>query len=301
MTVAPGGYVWWYVDALSEDGRHGLTLIAFIGSVFSPYYAWSGRRDPENHCSVNVALYGAAGRRWAMTERGRTALTRDAATLSIGPSCLHWNGDSLSLRFSEVGAPLPRRIRGSLRLHPHALPGRTFALDADHAHRWTPLAPRASVEVTLEKPNCAWRGTAYFDTNAGDAPLEDDFVAWDWSRVHRGQDTLLFYDVARRDGGETALALRLDRSGGLEPVAAPPQIDLPAGVWRVPRRPRADPDAPPWRAEFLEDTPFYTRSLLRGDVQGAPAEAVHESLSLNRLRSPLVRAMLPFRMPRSLR
>ncbi len=35
-----GGYAWWYVDALSDDGRHGLTLIAFIGSVFSPYYAW---------------------------------------------------------------------------------------------------------------------------------------------------------------------------------------------------------------------------------------------------------------------
>jgi hypothetical protein len=37
-----GGYIWWYVDALSDDGVHGLTMIAFIGSVFSPYYAWSG-------------------------------------------------------------------------------------------------------------------------------------------------------------------------------------------------------------------------------------------------------------------
>ena len=40
------GYVWWYVDALSDDGRHGLTLIAFIGSVFSPYYAWRGGAAP---------------------------------------------------------------------------------------------------------------------------------------------------------------------------------------------------------------------------------------------------------------
>jgi carotenoid 1,2-hydratase len=35
--VAPGGYAWWYLDALSDDGRHGLVVIAFIGSVFSPY------------------------------------------------------------------------------------------------------------------------------------------------------------------------------------------------------------------------------------------------------------------------
>ena len=61
--VPPGGYVWWYVDALSDDGRHGLTLIAFIGSVFSPYYAWRAARrgDPLDHCALNVALYGAAG------------------------------------------------------------------------------------------------------------------------------------------------------------------------------------------------------------------------------------------------
>ena len=63
-----GGYAWWYVDALSDDGQHGLTLIAFIGSVFSPYYAWARRRgpaDPQNHCALNVALYGPGGNRWA--------------------------------------------------------------------------------------------------------------------------------------------------------------------------------------------------------------------------------------------
>ncbi|MGB5835339.1 MAG: hypothetical protein WBG92_25590, partial [Thiohalocapsa sp.] len=43
LSVPPRGYAWWYVDALSDDGEHGLTLIAFIGSVFSPYY-FSGRR-----------------------------------------------------------------------------------------------------------------------------------------------------------------------------------------------------------------------------------------------------------------
>ena len=44
--VAPGGYAWWYIDALSDDGRCGLTIIAFIGSVFSPYYALARRRAP---------------------------------------------------------------------------------------------------------------------------------------------------------------------------------------------------------------------------------------------------------------
>ena len=62
---AENGYAWWYVDALSDDGAHALTIIAFIGSVFSPYYAWArqrGRGDPENHVAVNVALYGTPGK-----------------------------------------------------------------------------------------------------------------------------------------------------------------------------------------------------------------------------------------------
>ena len=59
--VPSGGYLWWYVDALSDDGQHGLTIIAFVGSVFSPYYRSALKHcaaDPENHCALNVALYG---------------------------------------------------------------------------------------------------------------------------------------------------------------------------------------------------------------------------------------------------
>jgi hypothetical protein len=75
-----GGYIWWYLDAVSDDGKYGLTLIAFIGSVFSPYYAWSGWKNPFNHCAINVALYrlDGAGGRWAMTERRADQLDRSA-------------------------------------------------------------------------------------------------------------------------------------------------------------------------------------------------------------------------------
>ena len=90
MTPPRGGYVWWYVDALSDDGDHGITVIAFLGSVFSPYYAWARRHgscDPLRHCALNVALYGKR-RRWAMTERGDKAVQRGADFLAIGPSAL---------------------------------------------------------------------------------------------------------------------------------------------------------------------------------------------------------------------
>ena len=44
--VPPGGYCWWYVDATSDCGQFALTVIAFVGSVFSPYYHWVVPQGP---------------------------------------------------------------------------------------------------------------------------------------------------------------------------------------------------------------------------------------------------------------
>jgi carotenoid 1,2-hydratase len=65
--IPSGGYAWWYVDALSDDGAHALTLIAMLGNVFSPFYARAraqgGPADPLAHCTMNVALYGPRARK----------------------------------------------------------------------------------------------------------------------------------------------------------------------------------------------------------------------------------------------
>ncbi len=236
-----------------------------------------------------------------MTERRRGALHRDDNTLSIGPSSLVWEDGALTIRFNEVTAPLPRRVRGTIRLCPEAVTGSSFALDADGRHVWRPLAPRARVEVCLDNPAGQWRGTGYFDMNLGAEPLENAFRAWDWSRAHRRRDTLIFYDVDRRVGPPEHLALRVGADGAVERIASPPPAPLPRTAWRVARTARGAGDDTPRVLRTLEDTPFYSRSVLTGRSGGEPAEIVHESLSLDRLRSPVVRAMLPFRMPRVLR
>ena len=147
--VAPSGYRWWYVDALSDDGQYGLTVIAFIGSVFSPYYAWSGWADPFNHCAVNVALYGPRGARWAMTERGRKSLKRTRDVLLIGPSSLEWRNGALTIRLNEIAAPLPKPIRGEIVVEPLAINTKEFTLETKGNHIWRPIAPVARVSLDL--------------------------------------------------------------------------------------------------------------------------------------------------------
>jgi carotenoid 1,2-hydratase len=297
--VPRGGYGWWYIDALSEDKQHGLTIIAFVGSVFSPYYAWSGWRDPENHCAMNVALYSVKGNRWCMTERGRSSLTRDQNSIAINRSSMRWDSDGLTIDIDEWTAPLPSRVRGTVRLRAEGVASQIFPLDADGRHSWRPIVPRGRVEVNFDGGATAWKGEAYLDSNWGDQPLEHRFREWDWSRAHVGDgDTVVYYDVTPRGDDERRLALRFDRSGWATEVEGPPRAALPSTFWRMRPTTRGIPGKPPRRVRTLEDSPFYARSHLVGEIDGAPADMMHESLSLNRFSNPVVRAMLPFRMPR---
>lgn len=247
---------------------------------------------------MNVALYRAGRDRWAMTERGRGDLTRTQTSLKIGPSSMRWDGDTLRLDIDEWTAPLPSRVRGTVTLRPEAINDRAFALDADGKHHWRPIAPRSRVNVEFDSGALAWSGDAYLDCNWGDEPLERGFRSWHWSRAHTRDGTFVFYDVAPRAGADRSLALRFDASGGANAIEPPPPVPLPNTFWRVPRATRGSIGAEPRLVRTLEDSPFYARSHLIGEIDGAPADIMHESLSLDRFAMPIVRVMLPFRMPR---
>jgi carotenoid 1,2-hydratase len=300
--VPETGYVWWYVDAVSDDGRHSMTLILFIGSVFSPYYALArrrGRGDPENHVSVNAVLYGASGKRWTMTERGRTALQRDRDHLQIGASTARWAAGCLSVDIDEVGVPLPRRSRGRIVVEPSFIGSHAVSLDRDRRHCWWPIAPCARVRIEFEKPALRWEGEGYLDTNSGDRPLEADFLEWTWSRGSDRDGTTVFYDLTDRTGQQRSHAVHFDaRRGQAGSVTAPPLIDLPGTGWRIRRAARSERADPPRVISTLEDTPFYARSLIRQRIGTRELTAVHESLSMTRFVHPVVQCMLPFRMPR---
>ncbi len=302
--VPPNGYLWWYLDALSDDGRHGFTIIAFVGSVFSPYYAAARRRggaDPENHCAINVALYGQGPQRWALTERGQRALQRGANSFAVGPSSLAWNGTSLDIRIAEMSVPIPRRLSGQIRIHPPALTQHSYQLDPEGRHRWWPVAPDCRVEVAMREPGLRWAGRGYFDSNWGSEALEDGFSDWDWSRAPLpGGGCTVLYDKRLRNGSARSMALQFSSSGEVTELPLPAHSPLPGtAIWRIPRATRSD--SPARVSRTLEDTPFYARSLVDMSILGSTVTAFHESLSLDRFSRRWVQALLPFRMPRNTR
>ncbi|QDP27098.1 hydratase [Bradyrhizobium cosmicum] len=300
--VPRNGYAWWYVDALSDDGQNGITIIAFIGSVFSPYYAFARRKgpaDPLNHCAVNVAVYRSGGNRWAMTERPRGAVGRTTDTFTVGPSHLCWDGKSLTINVDEISVPIPGRLRGTIRLIPTSITQQAFLLNGEGNHQWWPIAPCARVQVRLDHPRLSWQGDGYFDMNHGDAPLEQGFSDWQWSRGAMQDGTAILYEAQRRDGSRGDLAMTFDPNGRMQAFKPPPTVDLRRTGWRVGRSIHSDGAAK--IVKTLEDAPFYARSVVSAKLFGEPVTLMHESLALDRFKMPVVQAMLPFRMPRALR
>ena len=234
-----------------------------------------------------------------MTERPKHRVHRDADNFAVGPSAMRWDGDTLVIDIAEISAPLPYKVRGTVRVRPEMIGTTAFSLDPAGVHRWHPVAPRARVEVEMTHPGVRWSGNGYFDSNFGDQPLEDCFDDWHWSRAHLRNDVAVLYEGRRRDGTPFDIALKFDRQGRWHDVMQPPPARLPTTGWLVKRATRADQGHVPRVIKTWIDAPFYARSALATRVFGEDAHAVHESLSLGRFRSPIVQSMLPYRMPRA--
>ena len=234
-----------------------------------------------------------------MTERSRASLQRDATRLVIGPSQLHWDGDCLTITLDEVSVPIPRRVRGRVRIYPKGLCTFVAALDDGGRHRWGPIAPCARVEVDFDAPSMRWSGHAYLDSNEGDEPIDRPFTEWDWSRASmKDGSTGVIYDVRQKQGADRVIAVRFRPSGEFEHFTPPERQRLPRTAWRIDRTMRTDAQQQAAVSQTLEDTPFYVRSVLSSGLLGESVVSVHETLNVPRLVSTAVQLMLPWRMPR---
>ncbi|ODM41928.1 carotenoid 1,2-hydratase [Cereibacter johrii] len=282
---------------MSDDGTRALSVIGFIGSVFSPWYRWSGRKEPQNHCCLNVATYGPGGR-FTMTDRGRAALRQSPDTLTVGPSRMHWTGTQLIVEVNEVSSPpLVSPVKGRIVLTPTGITEVEVTLKDDGSHIWRPFAPTARIEVDLTQGH-RWHGHGYFDANFGTAALEADFRFWTWGRYPVADGAACFYDAPRRDGSRLELGLHVAADGRARLIQPPPQARFSRSGWLVERHTPADPGTRPRQVMSMLDAPFYSRAMVETTVFGQKTVGVHEALDLRRFRSPLLMPMLAVRVPR---
>lgn len=275
-----------------------MSVIGFIGSVFSPWYRWSGRKNPQDHVCINVATYGPGGR-FTMTDRGQSALRQTASRLEVGPSRMRWENDQLIIDINEISShPMISRMEGQIRITPSAITNVELPLTPDGAHIWRPFAPRSRIEVDINRKGWQWSGEGYFDANFGTRALEEDFSYWTWGRYPTGNGATCFYDATRLDGSELAAAFEFDETGAARSIPLPAKVPLRRSLWAVRRETRGDAGTKARQVQNMLDAPFYSRSAVQTTLNGQTTTGVHEALDLTRFRSPLLKPMLAVRVPR---
>jgi carotenoid 1,2-hydratase len=275
-----------------------VTVIAFVGAAFSPAYFRSRRAqlavDPEAHCAFHVVVHGRKDA-WALSEwRGRDVV-RERDAITLGRSRITRDGGGITIDVDERASPWSAGIRGRIRLSPEPGIAHPLALDTEGRHGWWPIAPRARIEVELDRPALRFVGRGYHDANAGSEALELAFVGWSWSRVAHGDRTLVLYDVEGRDAPIAPIGLAFDECG-TTPIDGLVAQDLGPTRWRLARATRVDPGSRARIVRTLVDAPFYSRSLVETTIDARRIVGVHEVVDLRRFVRPTTQWMLPFRI-----
>ena len=230
--VPAGGYAWWYVDALEQrrstrthpDRVHRQRLLALLRArappcaTASPNHCSSARSTSRSTATASAgrspsAVRGPCG---AHRRHSRSGRIRSTGTATRSPST-----STSEARHS----PRPFRARcASVRTRCRTIRSCSTVKVATAGHR--SRRARGSTSI-FAAPRLRWSGAGYLDSNAGDAPLEDAFRGWTWSRARTRTGTTVLYDVVQRSGAALSLALEFGASGNVRTLEVPREMQLP--------------------------------------------------------------------------
>ena len=238
-TQVPGGYEWWYFDAVSDDGRDLLVVIFLDNFVFSPRY----NRDPGSAPTPALAVTWYRDGRVMLRSIREHAPTEFHAS-AVAPECrIADSGFGFEPAGEKTGGvyrvrldlPWRKGARLSADLEWRVVDGDLIAApshdDAAEAHEWNMVAPRCRVtgELTItgragDPGTQHFRGTGYHDHNRDDRFLTDAISEWQWGRAHFDDVTAVFYRF-REHGRAPVSRLLLVQNGDLRITNAAVQID----------------------------------------------------------------------------
>lgn len=277
---APGGFAWWYVDALDAAGD-GLVLIWSYGLPFLPGYlsgARAGRGDPAKaRPSLNLAVY----------EGGRPAFyllqAYDPQDVSMTPDGRFRFGRSHIVRETgrvhlDLDCPLPGtrdRLRGQVEVQgPAARLGPGLSPSPLPDHRWTPVLGPARVAADLAAGPRRFRvdAPAYHDRNEGRRRFDDLGIDhWIWGRLVTEQRTRIWYLCYAKTGPSSAWGVELAADGEVRMIPdLSPRIERPRtgafGLRTWDTVTLVDGSGEPWvRARTgrrVDDGFFYARTVV---------------------------------------
>ncbi len=327
---SPGGFTWFYVDLVDDQGR-GATVIWSWGLPFLPGYVQAARVGrpelPINRPSVNVVVYGAGRERFYLLSElpaQDCQWSADGRSWRLGDCFFEWTDTAhgagsvptraLQARL-DLALPTGGRVTGELQVSGKLrrdCPGGPASADPAGTHRWTPMvaATRGCLELRTPGGELRVEGRAYHDRNSAARPLTAlGIERWWWGRLALpGRDVIFYRLIPSQPGArprDLVVEVGADGSCRAREDAEITVGRLRRSTWGL-RWPTSatflDPDGVPVHVDvsaLLDNGPFYQRYLLRGRCGADEAYGVGEIVVPDRVDSDLLRPLVRMRVHRS--
>ncbi|MDX1587034.1 MAG: hypothetical protein R3222_09825 [Balneolaceae bacterium] len=216
----PGGYEWWYFDAIDESTGYALVVIFYQGNPFSNRYIRhlgnekSGPAVPAEFPAISISLY--KDRQpvfYSFTEypAGETDFHKDKPFVRVGENSLEADFSGSEAAYSLVlneELPSGDKVIAELMFRSELSLAENFGEQQGNnprGHTWNLVMPRAKVEGSFSvyrnshlTHSSRFNGLGYHDHNTGYEPMKDEFRDWYWGRYHFKSATLVYYVMNRR-------------------------------------------------------------------------------------------------------
>lgn len=243
----PGSQEWWYFDALSDDGLHGLVVVFYAALPFDPDYGREAlaylrnptrkRPHPRDYCAIGISWY----------HQGKTAAyalngyRRDLFRHSSSPFQVCIDGNELAREDAQYRLRIetPASIGHALveadltfRPVPTTVPLERNLGTKDRPHHWIVASSDCRVSGTVRVRRggrgeiiraVAFQGRGYHDHNAGVDEISLAMKRWHWGRVHAGADTHVYYHAIPWTGPTHSLWITL-RDGAATRIIDPANV-----------------------------------------------------------------------------
>lgn len=219
---APGGYEWWYFDAIDESSGYALVVIFYRGNPFSNRYIRKLEDEnnqeagnPKNFPAISISLY----KQGEPIYYSFTEYPAQEAEFSLDKPNLKVGNNTLDTDFTDTGIiytlklnedlPSGDRIRAELNYRGYGKISEDFQENDNHGtegHNWNLVLPKANVEGSINvyrekdlEHTLPFSGRGYHDHNTGKEPMRDEFLDWYWGRYHFSSSTLVYYVMNRQE------------------------------------------------------------------------------------------------------
>ena len=311
----PGGFLWWYVDIIDEQGN-GLVLIWSFGLPFLPNYASKARKlkpqSPKERPSLVISIYKNFQLDcYLFQEYCQDEVSWEDSIWRFGTNHMKTTPDGLSISLS---LPIPKTkltLDGTIEIS--GTRRKEGTRTSQTVHEWVPILMPATANVHLVcgEEQYQFFGRAYHDHNSALSPLHNlNIQSWWWGRIALPSQELIWYSLQSNDQSPPInLSISISKDGSIQiyDEGDCKCIKLRKSIFGL-SSPSSFELNSPWKERIsiktksiVDDGPFYQRYIVHAQTQQGEGYGIAEQVVPDLVDGDWMRPLVQMRVAQSQR